>query len=197
MLEGFREYIEAGMTPSVFDELACCKEPAVFYCCDGSILTGSVVANQTYEVTFSLTGTAEEAPAQRVVSKNEILLVCRAADAAALSAQLNRGKTGAVQPVEPLRKAVERHHIKNKTLYPLMRERQVVFITALNGLVLRGLVSGFNRYEINLSLKGGVPVGVLRHGVLKAQNKDGRSLLKADQETLQDWKKSPFYKKLV
>lgn len=197
MLEGFREYIEAGMTPPVFDELARCKEPAVFYCCDGSVLTGTVVANLTYDVILSLSGMTEESPVEKTVSKTEILFICRDTDASALSAQLKRCKTGDIQPVEPLRRAVERHHIKNKTLYPLMRERQVVLITMLNGLVLRGLVSGFNRYEISLSLKGGVPVGVLRHGVLKAQNKDGRSLLKADQETLQDWKKSPFYKKLV
>jgi len=195
MLKGFRNYLETGLLPSVFDEMAQCGKPAVFHCCDGTALTSTLIKNSAYEVQLRLSGGKEEAPEEKTVSKIEILFVCRAEIYDALAARLNHPKEIPAQPATPPRKAAGRHHIKNKTLFPLMEERQVVWITLLNGMVLRGLVSGFNRYEISLLLKGGVPVTVLRHAVLNAQNKDGRSLLKADQETLQDWKKSPLYEK--
>ncbi|MCU0857615.1 MAG: hypothetical protein MUC65_04335 [Pontiellaceae bacterium] len=195
MLKGFREYIETGLTPSVFDEITKSGEIACFYRRDGTVLTGTVINHSAHGMQIRSGGDPEDVPAEKKVSKIEILFVCRAGNHDELTARLHRGKDISIQPDEPPRKAFRLHYIKNKTLFPLMMERTVVLITMLNGMVFRGLVSGFNRYEINMSLKGGVPVTLLRHGVLKAQNKEGRSLLKADQETLQDWKKSPLYER--
>jgi sRNA-binding regulator protein Hfq len=86
-----------------------------------------------------------------------------------------------------------RHFIKNKSLYPLMLDREVLFITLLEGEILRGVIQAFNRYEIQLSLKTGLPVTILRHALYDVRNKKGRSFLKSVQNTQKDWKKSQYF----
>ena len=66
-------------------------------------------------------------------------------------------------------------------------------LTLLDGTVLVGLVRGFNTHEIKMNLKGGLPITVLRHGVLSAVTKRGRSLLKAGEQKCRDWEKSSLY----
>lgn len=97
------------------------------------------------------------------------------------------------QGLEPILTPSLRHHIKNKSLFPLMMEKTVVFVTTLEGDVLRGLVDGFTRYEIRIKLKGGVSVNVLRHAVFDCRDKQGRSYLKALQEQARDWQKSALF----
>ena len=104
--------------------------------------------------------------------KLEILIVYKPGDRESIRQHAKGTWQGATHPVEPLRRHAERHHIKNKTLYPLMEERQVADITVLDGTVLRGIISGFNTYEIMMNLKGGTPVTVLRHGVLDVERAD-------------------------
>jgi sRNA-binding regulator protein Hfq len=187
-LLGLTEYLKEKQPPSVFDELAGSGSSAVLHSCDSRDYVGSVVANGVYDFTFRpVSGGAE--PHDRTMAKVEMLLVCGLKDRPEVLRQVK----GEAIAAEPLKKPGERHHIKNKTLFPLMEERQVVFITLLDGRELRGLIAGFNRYEIRMNLKGGVPVTVLRHGVLACRNKVGRSLLKRDQELFRDWEKSPLY----
>ena len=71
-----------------------------------------------------------------------------------------------------------RHHIKNKSLFPLMNRKEVLFFSTLEGEVLRGVVTGFSRFEIELSMKGGVSVVLLRHAVFDVKDKKGRSYSK-------------------
>ena len=87
----------------------------------------------------------------------------------------------------------ERYHIKNKSLFPLMHEREVVFFTLLEGEMLRGIICDFSRYEITLKLKGGTPVTILRHAIYDLRDKKGRCFLKSFQETRRDWEKSSLY----
>jgi sRNA-binding regulator protein Hfq len=87
----------------------------------------------------------------------------------------------------------KRSHIKNKSLFPLMKEREVVFFVLLEGEKVRGVISDFSRYEITVTLKGGLPVTLLRHSVHDLRNKRGRCFLKSFQETHRDWEKSPLF----
>ena len=57
-----------------------------------------------------------------------------------------------------------------------------LFFTLLGGNVLRGIITGFSRYEINLSMKGGVPVVIMRHAVFDVKDKKDRSFLKKEVE---------------
>ena len=93
----------------------------------------------------------------------------------------------------PLRHIPERHHIKNKTLYHLMMERQAVVITLLDGDVLRGFIDDFTRYEIFLKFHDNLRIVVLRHAVLRFTDFRGRNMLKEFQETARDWEKSSLW----
>lgn len=93
----------------------------------------------------------------------------------------------------PIISAGERRFVKNKSLFPLMSAREVVFFTLLEGEVVRGVISEFSRYDITVYLKGGVPAAILRHAIYDLQNKQGRSFLKDFQEQQRDWERSDLY----
>jgi hypothetical protein len=86
-----------------------------------------------------------------------------------------------------------RHHVKNKTLFPLMKEKSVLIFTLLGGEIIKGIVAGFTRYDITTHMKRGIPITLLRHAIYDIRDKRGRCYLKSSQETLQDWKKSSLY----
>jgi hypothetical protein len=81
-------------------------------------------------------------------------------------------------PLDPIISPKDRHHVKNKTLFPLMQQRVVLLITLLEREIIKGLVQGFSRYDLTISLKGGVPVVLLRHAILDVRDKKGRCYLK-------------------
>ncbi len=93
----------------------------------------------------------------------------------------------------PIQHIQERYHIKNKTLYPLMMERQAVVITLLEGEVLRGFIDDFTRYEIFLKFHDRLRIVVLRHAILRFEDFRGRNLLKKAQEEQRDWEKSSLW----
>lgn len=93
----------------------------------------------------------------------------------------------------PIRHIPERYHVKNKTLYPLMMERQAVVITLLEGEVLRGFIDDFTRYELFLKFHDHLRIIVLRHAILRLEDFRGRSMLKDFQEEQRDWEKSPLW----
>lgn len=207
-LKGLSEYLASGQPPDIFETFLQSEETVLLHQCDATETAGTLVENLQYDVTVRVpalpTAAGERAPAEnaedsdpepesesapKTVPKVEILFVARAADHSEIVAKMK----GSPNPAEALYKIGARHFIKNKTLYPLMKERQVMFLSLLDGTLLRGLVTGFNRYEIRMSLKGGTPVTVMRHGVWTAETKAGRSLLKKDQANLRDWKKSPLF----
>ena len=74
-----------------------------------------------------------------------------------------------------------------------MKDKEVVFFTLLEGEIIRGLITGFSRYEITMSLKNGNPVTILRHSIYDLRNKKGRCFLKKFQEEHRDWEKSPLF----
>ena len=85
-------------------------------------------------------------------------------------------------PIEPIIFPKDRHHIKNKTLFPLMQQREVLFFTLLEGEIVRGVLLAFSRYDLTIGLKGGIPVVVMRHGVRDVRDKQGRCYLKSHIE---------------
>jgi len=90
-----------------------------------------------------------------------------------------------------------RHHVKNKSLYPLLKDKEVLFFTLLEGEIIRGIIANFYRYEIDVSMKGGLLVTVLRHAILDIRNKDGKCFLKTVQETKKDWQSSSLFIKTI
>jgi sRNA-binding regulator protein Hfq len=126
----------------------------------------------------------------RAIAKLDVKLMYPAEFRGQVEKLLKTDEKVAERGLSPIAKAGERHHIKNKTLFPLIQEKVVVFVTLLEGEVVRGLIGGFSRYEIMVKLKGGIPVTVLRHAVYDIRDKQGRCYLKSVQQQAKDWLKS-------
>jgi sRNA-binding regulator protein Hfq len=187
-LSGFSEYIDAHYQRSVFDEALASGAPHVFHFHDGRFVRGRVAANDRFDVTIASTEGAAEA-----VPKHDIELVVDAGHADTAAKRIKTDPTIQAMGLGPIVAPAQRHHVKNKTLFPLMLDRQVIFFTLLSGKVVRGVIDAFSRYDVIVHLKGGVPVVLLRHAVYDLQDKSGRCYLKSAQEKLKDWQRHPLF----
>lgn len=187
-LLGLQEYLDDTYHTSVFDQAFESKEPYEFHLHGHRIVKATVVENLKYDLSLHSAETGE-----MHLPKTDVKLLYPAALSDAVRPLLKADRKVRDLQLEPIIPARKRHHIKNKSLFPLMKERQVVFFTLMEGEVVKGLVTGFTRYEITVSLKGGIPVVVLRHSVVDLRDKKGRCFLKSSQETHRDWEKSDLF----
>jgi len=185
---GLREYLEENYQTSVFDPALESKEVWEFHLHGRRIVKARVLENLKYDLRLGTGETVEEH-----LPKTDIKLLYPAARSDAVTPLLKIDRKVRNLQMEPIIPPRMRHHIKNKSLFPLMKERRVVFFTLMEGEVVKGLITGFTRYEITVSLKGGIPVFILRHGVYDLRDKKGRSFLKSFQETHRDWEKSDLF----
>lgn len=187
-LMGLQEYLEEAYYTSIFDQIFESKEPCEFHLHGHRIVTATVSENLKYDLKLQAIETGEIQ-----IPKTDVKLVYPAALSQAVRPLLKVDQQIRDLQLEPIIPAKKRHHIKNKSLYPLMKERQVVFFKLMEGEIVKGLVAGFTRYEITVNLKGRIPVVVLRHSVLDLRDKKGRSYLKSFQETYRDWERSTLF----
>lgn len=190
-LFGLQEYLTANYHASVFDQAFESKEPHVFHLHGHRIVRATVVENLKYDIGLKVDETTS--PDLTHLPKTDVKLVYLAALGDKVGPLLTVDKKVRDLRMEPIIPAGERHHVKNKSLFPLMKERRVVFFTLMEGEVVKGLVSGFSRYEITVNLKGGIPVVILRHAVHDVRDKKRRCFLKTFQETHRDWEKSDLF----
>ena len=148
--------------------------PWVYHLHGCQIVHARLVKDSAYNVILSIEGKSEQE-----VNKTSIKLLYPATHAQTAAKLIKTDRKERSMQIEPIIRPGDRHHIKNKTLFPLMQERVVLFFTLLEGEVIRGIVSAFSRYDLTVSLKGGVPLVVLRHGILDVRDKIGRCYLKS------------------
>lgn len=187
-LAGLKEYLNLS-----YDDFALKKAYVqgtwhVFHLHGRRIIPARIIDSQTYEATLE-----DEQGNHLPVHKTEIKFLHSLEEALEIAEKIKIDRRVQAQNLEPIYYTKDRHFIKNKSLYPLMLEREVLFFTLLEGEILRGVVQGFNRFEIQVSLKGGLPVTILRHALYEVQNKKGRSFLKSVQDRKKEWKKSQYY----
>lgn len=187
-LRGLQEYLQAHYRRSIFDEALASGERWEFHLHKQRIVKAAIIENMTYDL--KLKGDEVDAAP---IPKTDIKLVYPEKLSASVIPALNVNSKVRNLLLEPIIAPGERYHIKNKTLFPLMKERRVLFFTLLEGEVVRGIVDGFTRYEITVNLKGGTPVTILRHSVYDVRDKKGRCFLKSSQEKTRDWEKSDLY----
>ncbi len=187
-LSGLKEYLNENYGESIFDEACRSKEPWVLHLHGHRIIRAKIRVNLVYDIKIE----ASDAEAS-VLNKTDVKFLYPLTLSEQVKPLLKVDKKVSKQALEPIIKPSLRHHVKNKSLFPLMMERQVVFFTLLEGEIIKGLITGFSRYEITCSLKGGLPVTILRHAIYDLRNKKGRSFLKSVQEKHKDWRKSPLY----
>ncbi len=187
-LVGLREYLNGPYNKTIFDDIYNSGNSWFFHMHDRKVVKSKILENLKYDVRIK-TGDSEE-----LIQKTEIKLLYPEEN----SEKIRKIVSKMNKKVEKLNfKAIvdrrNRFFIKNKTLFPMMVEKEVVFITLLEGEIIKGIISDFTRFEITLNLKGGIPVTLLRHSIYDARNKKGRCLLKSTQQKSRDWKKSPVF----
>jgi sRNA-binding regulator protein Hfq len=187
-LKGLDEYLAANYERSIFDEAAGLSDPWVLHLHGGPQVEGFLTENLKFDIRFKdLQG------GNQVIPKITVKFLYPARLSSTVAPLIKWDQKVKAMALGPIMAPGARYHIKNKTLYPAMEEKKVLFFKLLEGEVLKGMVSGFNRYEITLSAKGGVPITILRHAVYDLRDKKGRCLLKSFQNEHRDWEKSPLY----
>ena len=187
-LLGLQEYLDEKYNTSVFEKAVTSGKPWLFHLHGRRTITATVLENHKWVMTVEVTGEGKQElqkvqvkylhPFDLSESIKSLIRIDKAVDALGLEAILAPRK---------------RYFVKNKSLFPLMREKEVLFFTLLEGEVIRGIIADFSRYDITVSLKGGRLVTILRHAIYALRNKEGRSFLRSFQEEHRDWEKSPFY----
>lgn len=172
-LDGLDEYLKAHQRDSVFAREAGRDSSWCLFLHGNQRKTGKIKSDETYEIDF-----ATQQDRVEKVHKVNVKFLCEASQEEAIGRRMRTEASVKGSPEGPHFGPRYRHHIKNKTLYPLMNRKEVLFFTTLEGEVLRGVITGFSRFEIDLNMKGGVPVILLRHAVLEVRDKKGQSFLK-------------------
>lgn len=187
-ISGLQEYLNLSYATSVFDEACESKQPWEFHLHGHHIIRAEIFNNLVYDLKIKSHDTEEQ-----VLSKTDVKILYPLDISENIRLLIKTDPKVSKLSLEPIIAPGLRRHIKNKSLFPLMKERQVVFFTLLEGEIIKGLITGFSRYEIKCSLKGGLTVSILRHAVYDLRDKKGRSFLKSSQEARRDWKKSSLY----
>lgn len=187
-LNGFREYLADNDHRSLLEEARLTGRELVFHLHGHRVVRAGIAANDNYELTLSTLEGQDVA-----LHKTDLKFFYDLEFADRVPSLLKSDSKVRSLGLEPMVSTRGRHFVKNKSLYPLMLDREVLFLTLLEGEVLRGVLDGFNRYELKIRLKGGLPVTVMRHAIYELKNKKGQSFLKSVQQSRKDWKQSWLY----
>ena len=187
-LIGFKEYLDECYNLSVFDEAFASQESWEFHIHNHRVVKAEVVENSTYDIKITSGQNGEI-----LLPKTDVKLLYRETLSESIRPLLKIDKKVKGLSLEPILAPGKRYHIKNKSLFPLMKERRVVFFTLLEGEIVRGIIGGFSRYEIAVTLKGGIPVTILRHSIYDLRDKKGRCFLKSFQDKTRDWERGELF----
>ncbi len=187
-LLGLKEYLEAGYNQSVFDQALSSQQPWELHLHGQRVVHGRIVENRTYDLMVDVDGQGQEE-----LPKIQVKLLCTPDVSEPVRKMIKIDKKVQALGLEPIYAPPERYFVKNKTLFPLMKERQVVFCTLLEGETIRGIIADFSKYEMTIHAKGGLPVVILRHSVYDLRNKQGRCMLRTFQDQHKDWEKSELF----
>jgi sRNA-binding regulator protein Hfq len=187
-LSGLQEYLQEHYFISVYDQALQSGEMYTFHAHGQQIFQGKVIKNDTFDLEI-----AAAAKQLQRLPKTNIKLIYPSVLQQDIQKQIKIDPQISQKKIPPLVHAKERYHVKNKSLFPLMEERQVLFFYMLEGEVLKGILADFSRYEMTVHLKGALPVTIFRHALLNLTDKKKRSYLKSFQEKAKDWQKSQLY----
>ncbi len=187
-LKGLDDYLLEYYRNSILDQAHASNHLWKMHIHSNRVIKADVTENLKFDLNVKINREPEE-----VLPKVNIKLLYPAELSDSVTPLLNTDKKVKGLSLEPKLAPKDRYHIKNKTLFPLMKERKVVFFTLLEGERIRGIIADFSRYEITVNLKGGIPVTILRHSIYDVRDKKGRCFLKSAQEKYKDWKKSELF----
>jgi hypothetical protein len=187
-LRGLEEYLDEKYHLSIFDTALGSGELWELHLHGERLLKARIVGNDKFDISV------EDQSSERIlIPKIQVKFLYREASSPDITSLLKVDPTIRDLKLEPILSPRKRYHVKNKSLYPLMHEKRVVFFTLLEGEVIRGIVEDFSRYDATVKLKGGIPLTLLRHAIYDLRDKKGRCFLKYAQEGHRDWEKSSLY----
>ena len=187
-LSGLKEYLDESYNISIFDQALSLNQLWELHLHNHHIIKAKITKNSRYDLNVKVDGEGDEE-----LPKTDVKLIYPEDLAGSVAPLLKTDKKVRDLGLETIISAKKRYHIKNKSLFPLMKEKNVLFFTLLEGEIVKGIVAGFSRYEITVNLKGGMPVTIFRHSIYDLRDKKGRCFLKSFQETRRDWEKSPLF----
>ena len=185
---GLQEYLNKFYNKSTIKQAAGLGQPLEFHLHGRRIIKGRLLEDLVYDIKVET-----ESQEEQVLPKVELKFFYPAHLSESTMPSIKLNKEVKALDLGPIFSPKERFFVKNKSLFPLMKDQEVVFFTLLEGEIIRGIISGFNRYEITVNLKTGNPVTILRHSIYDLRNKKGRCFLKSFQEEHRDWEKSRFF----
>ena len=187
-LLGLSEYLEEKYHFSVFDKVAASGKPWIFHLHGHARIRAFVSENRKWDMTLDVEGKGKEA-----LQKIQVKFLYPAELEEGVEPIIKRDRKIEVLKLNPIISPKERHFVKNKSLFPLMKEREVLLFTLLEGEIIKGIITDFSLFDVVVSMKGNLAVTILRHSIFHLKNKRGRSFLKSFQEKHRDWKKSPIF----
>lgn len=186
-LIGLKDYLTENYDQSLFDQAVESGQAYMLHVHGHKNVQAIVKENLIYDIKTDIDGKED------IIPKIEIKFLYPAEQKESVISLLKEDKKVKELGLEPIPRPNKRFFVKNKSLFPLMKDNEVIFFTLLEGDLIRGVIAGFSRYEITFSLKGGIPLTILRHSIYDLRNKKGRCFLKSFQEEHRDWEKSKLY----
>lgn len=150
-LAGLREYLNTAYEQSVFERALAAQDLWACHLHTHRMERLRVTANLTYDLQVDVGGEIPEA-----LPKLHVKLLYPAAQAAAVAPLIKTDPRIRAQELKPIPSPAARHHVKNKSLFVLMKDRDVMFFTLLEGEIIRGIIEDFSRYDVTVNLKGGL-----------------------------------------
>lgn len=187
-LSGLKEYLRENYNNSIFDKAISSKEFWDISLHEHRTIKAKVLENQKYDVKVKIDDKVDE-----IIPKVHIKFLCLSETSPSVTPLLKVDNKVKKLKLSPILAPSKRYYIKNKSLFPLMKERTVVFFTLLEGETIRGIISEFTIYDITIHLKGGIPLTILRHSIYDIRDKKGRCFLKSFQKKSKDWEKSELF----
>lgn len=173
-LVGLRDYLKQHYHHSAFTAPLAAKTSWELHPLGTPPLVATILENLRYDLRLAVA----EQPEPLLLPKIQLQFFYPALHAAGIRPLLKWDEKVKKMGLTGIAKVGDRHHIKNKTLFPLMEAREVLFCTLLGGEVIRGLIGAFNQFELTMLVKGGLPITILRHAIYDLRDKKGQSYLK-------------------
>ena len=144
-LSGLKEYLDVNYNTSIFDQALASKEPWELHLHGHRIIKARLIENLKYDVKVQIEGGGEE-----LLAKTDIKIIYPENLSESVGPLLKTDEKIRDLSLEPIIPPHKRHHIKNKSLFPLMKERRLLIFMLLEGEIVMGIVAEFNRYEITV-----------------------------------------------
>jgi len=133
-LAGLKNYLDAMYARSVCDQALASHTPWLLHLHGQRIVQASIVANHTYELTVAMADAGQEE-----LPKIQVKCLYPVELSAAVRPLIKVDKKVAGLGLAPILEPEKRYFIKNKTLFPLMKDQQVVFLPSWKGRSSEGL----------------------------------------------------------